>query len=124
MERDLYEAVRDGNYPVYCAYSYTMTCFADLPGRNTSQTPILVTQNYAAMYEARTPVAALDVLIGKTPSLTASELAIKEKAFDDLVDKAARDAVEAAINQGTLPGATSASEKTSAKAKTSATKNR
>lgn len=124
MERDLYEAVRDGGYPVYCAYSYTMTCFTDLPGRNTSQTPILVTQNYAIMYGARTPAAALDVLLGKTPSLTAGELALKEKAFDALVDKAARDAVEAAINQGTLPDATQLSKKTAGTAETTPTKRR
>ncbi len=123
MERDLYETVRSGDYQIFCAYRYTMTCFADLPGRNTSQTPILVTQDYAFMYGAKTPAAALDVLIGKTPSLTASELAIKEKAFDDLVDKAARDAVDAAINQGTLPGATLATE-TAAEAKTPPAKKR
>ncbi|MCZ8282071.1 MAG: hypothetical protein O9286_07480 [Aquidulcibacter sp.] len=124
MERDLYETVRRGNYQIFCAYRYTMTCFADIPGRNTSQTPILVTQNYAALYEARMPTAALDVLLGKTPSLTVSELAIKEKAFDDLVDKAARDVVEAAINQATLPGATPVPEKTAAKAKSSPVKKR
>lgn len=124
MERDLYETVRHGNYQIFCAYRYTMTCFADIPGRNTSQTPILVTQDYTIMYGAKTPTAALDVLIGRTPSLTAGELAIKEKAFDDLVDKAARDAVEAAINQGTLPDATPATEKAAAKSKTAPAKKR
>lgn len=124
MERDLYETVRHGNYQIFCAYRYTMTCFADIPGRNTSQTPILVTQDYTIMYGAKTPTAALDVLLGRTPSLTASELAIKDKAFDDLVDKAARDAVEAAINQSTLPDSTLATEKAAAKAETPPAKKR
>lgn len=124
MERDLYEAVRQGDYQIFCAYRYTMTCFADIPGRKTSQTPILVTQDYTIMYGAKTPTAALDVLLGTTPSLTASQLAMKEKEIDDLVDKAARDAVEAAINQGTLPDTTVATEKAAAKSKTAPAKKR
>ncbi|MCE2891710.1 MAG: hypothetical protein LW848_11420 [Hyphomonadaceae bacterium] len=99
MERDLYEAVRGGDYQIFCAYLYTMACFADLPGRNTSQTPILMTRGYADMYEAKTPHAALDVLLGKTPSLTPSQVAAKQRAVEEMVEEAARDAVSAAINQ-------------------------
>ena len=103
MERELYEAVRSGDFQVFCFYVYTMACFADLPGRSTRQTPILITRGYADMYEAKTPATALDVLLGKTPSLTPSEVAEKQKAVEELVDKAARDAVAAAINQATIP---------------------
>lgn len=116
MERELYETVRSGDYQIFCSYLYTMACFADLPGRSTRQTPILITRGYADMYEAKTPAAALDVLLGRTPSLTPSGLAIKEKALDDLVDKAARDAVAAAINQGTMPDSPTASGKATSQA--------
>jgi hypothetical protein len=93
MERELYEAVRAGDYRIFCAYHFTMTCFADIPGRNTQRTPILVTNGFWNMYDTKSAAAALDVVLGNKPSLTLTELAAKNKAQEDRMAKAARDAV-------------------------------
>lgn len=116
IERELYETVRAGDYQIFCSYSSTLVCFATLPARGISRIPILVTDGYGDIYDARTAAAALDVLLGKTPSLTPSEVAEKQKAVEELVDKAARDAVSAAINQGTMPESPTAIEKAASQA--------
>ncbi len=124
MERELYETVRANDYQVFCSYSSTLVCFANLPARGISRNPILVTDGYGDIYNAHTAAAALDVLLGKTPSLTPSEVAEKQKAGEEMVDKAARDAVAAAINQGTMPDSPTATEKATSQATTPPPKKR
>ncbi len=103
MERELYEAVRAGGYPVFCAYDLKMTCFADLPGRKTRTKPLLVTNGYWNVYETETSQAALDVMLGKTPSITASALAAKEKAMNMQVDAMAKGLISGKINKRPSP---------------------
>jgi hypothetical protein len=74
-ERDLYEAIRAGNYQVYCIYAGQITCAADVPLRPGRMVPMLTVSNLRELYEPADAKEALAVLTGDRPQLTSTELA-------------------------------------------------
>jgi hypothetical protein len=79
-ERELYEAIRAGNYQVYCVYGFQIKCAAEVPDRPGAMIDVLSADGLFDIYGVRETRPAIALLTGETPAMTATQVAAAKAA--------------------------------------------